>query len=328
VLQALGRRMRKRLFRRRGTYLPGPAVVVLAVASAVLAALHAFTFHVNPDEVGVVMRFGIVVRQEPAGLHLRMPYPIEEVRLPKLTRQNIIEVGMRTSATTSSSGGSAASVREEGMMLTGDENIVDISFVVYWRIQDPVKYLFSIRRPGDTVKDVAESAMREIVGQSNVQPILTDARQKTEQAAQREMQELLDRYGAGIHVDHVQLLKVDPPTNVIDAFRDVQAAATGRQTLLNEAMAYAGRVIPEAGGDAERIVQGAKGYRQQTVAEADGQTMRFGKVIDEYKKAPDVTRTRLYLETMERVLSSADKIIIDSNIVVPFISLVPPQKQK
>jgi membrane protease subunit HflK len=321
--------MRKRLFRRRGTYLPGPAVVVLAAVLAVLAALHAFTFRVNPDEVGVVMRLGNVVRQEPAGLHLRMPYPIEEVRLPKLTRQNIIEVGVRASATTSSSGGSAASLREEGMMLTGDENIVDISFVVYWRIQDPVKYLFSIRRPGDTVKDVAESAMRKIVGQSNIRPILTDARQKTEQAAQEEMQELLDRYSAGIRGDRVQLLKVDPPANVIDAFRDVQAAATDRQTLLNEAMAYAGRVIPEAGGDAERIVQGTKGYRQQTVAEAAGQTMRFGKVLDEYKKAPEVTRTRLYLKTMERVLSSADKIITDSNIVVAFISLAcAPAEEK
>ena len=197
-------------------------------------------------------------------------------------------------------------------MLTGDENIVDLNFVVYWRIQDPLKYLFNIHNPEVTVKDVAESTMREVVGQSNIQPILTGARQKTEQAVQKLMQGVLDRYGAGIRVDQVQLQKIDPPTQVIDAFRDVQAAAADKEKLQNDAFAYASRIVPEARGEAERILQGAKGYQQQTVAEATGQTARFLKVQEEYKKAPDVTRTRMYLETMERVFGSADKIIIDS----------------
>ena len=180
-----------------------------------------------------------------------------------------------------------------------------------------------------TVKDVAESAMREVVGQSNIQPLLTGARQKTEQAVQKLMQTVFDQYGAGVRVDQVQLQKIDPPTQVIDAFRDVQAAAADKEKLQNEARSYASRVVPEARGDAERILQGAKGYELETVAEATGQAARFLKVQEEYKKAPDVTRTRLYLETMERVFGSADKIIIDSNArVVPYLSLAPLQRRK
>jgi membrane protease subunit HflK len=250
-----------------------------------------------------------------------LPYPIEEVRLPKVTRQNIIEIGMRTAL-----GGRSGSrdVPEESLMLTGDENIVDVDFVVYWRIKDAQKYLFNIQNPDTTVKEVAESAMREVVGQSNIAPILTEARQKTEQGVQKLMQEVLDNYGAGIRVDQVQLQKVDPPAQVIDAFRDVQAARADNERLQNEAFAYAKKIVPEARGEAERILQGAIGYQQQTVAEANGQTARFLKVYEEYKKAPDVTRKRMYLETMERVLGGADKIIIDgkaSQGIVPFLPL-------
>jgi membrane protease subunit HflK len=183
-----------------------------------------------------------------------------------------------------------------------------------------------------TVKEVAESAMREIVGQSNIQPILTEARQKTEQAVQKLMQDVLDTYGAGIRIDQVQLQKVDPPTQVIDAFRDVQAARADQERLQNEAFAYANRIVPEARGEAERILQGARGYREQSVAEATGQTARFLKVYDEYKKAPEVTRRRMYLETMERVLGGTDKIIIDSKSgqpgVVPYLPLDQLQKRK
>ena len=162
------------------------------------------------------------------------------------------------------------------------------------------------------MKDVAESAMRDIVGQSNIQPLLTGARQKTEQAVQNLMQSVLDSYGAGVSIDQIQLQKVDPPAQVIDAFRDVQAARADQVRLQNEAGSYASRVVPEARGDAERILQGARAYKEQTVAEATGQTARFLKVYDEYKKAPEVTRKRMYLETMERVLGGTDKIIIDS----------------
>jgi membrane protease subunit HflK len=304
---------------------------MVAAVLAAIVAFYAFTFRVNPDELGVVLYLGKPHRQEPPGLHFRLPYPIEEVHLPKVTRQNIIEIGMRSSGATRTVAGAATSVKEESLMLTADENIVEIYFVVFWRINDPLKYLFNIQNPEGTVKSVAESVMREVVGQSNIAPILTGARQKTEQAVQKLMQSVLDQYGSGIRVDQVQLQKIDPPAQVIDAFRDVQAAAADKEKLQNDASSYASRIVPEARGEAERILQGARGYQLQTVAEATGQTARFLKILEEYKKAPDVTRTRMYLETMERVLGGNNMTIIDSKSgksVTPFLALDPAQKRK
>ncbi len=205
------------------------------------------------------MRFGKYVEQYPPGLHFRLPYPIDEVRLPKVTRQNIIEVGSVSAGGRLNSG--VRDQRAESLMLTGDENIVDIDFVVFWRINDADKYLFNIQNPDTTVKEVAESAMREVVGQSNIQPILTQERQKTEEAVQALMQQTLDSYGAGIQVDQVQLQKVDPPGEVIDAFRDVQAARADKERLQNEAYAYFNKVVPEARGEAERILQARRGLQ-------------------------------------------------------------------
>ena len=175
------------------------------------------------------------------------------------------------------------------------------------------------------MKDIAESAMRDIVGRSEIQPILTGARQKIEQDVQLLMQQKLDSYRAGIQIDQVQLQKVDPPAEVIEAFRDVQAARADMETKKNEAFGYANKIVPEARGEAERILQGAEGYRQQTVAEAQGQTARFSQVLEQYLKAPDVTRKRIFLETMERVLGASDKIILDksggASGVVPYLPL-------
>src|SRR6516164_4562060 len=303
-----------------GPVLPGSLRFLIAMVIAAIVAFYAFTFRVDPDELGVVMLFGKPVRTEPPGLHFRQAYPIEEVRLPKVTRQNIIEIGMRSSEVARV----VRPVSEESLMLTGDENIVDINFVVFWRIKDAQKYLFNIQKPDVTVKEVAESAMRDIVGQSNIQPLLTGARQQTEQAVQKLMQGVLDSYGAGVSIDQVQLQKVDPPTQVIDAFRDVQAARADKERLQNEAGTYANKIVPEARGEAERILQSARAYKEQTVAEATGQTARFLKVYEEYRKAPEVTRKRMYLETMERILGGTDKIILDSKggqSVVPYLSL-------
>ncbi len=323
-----------------GGGVPGPLLFLVAAATVAVVVWYGFFFRVNPDEVGVVMRFGEFVRREPPGLHYRLPYPIEEVRLPKVTRQNIIEIGRHSAPSGRAGTAPPSDVRAESLMLTGDENIVDIDFVVYWRIKsekDPktgelgvAQYLFNIQNVDITVKEVAESAMREIVGQSNIQPILTEARQKLEQDVQKLMQDTLDSYGAGVQIDQVQLQRVDPPAEVIDAFRDVQAARADNQRLQNEAYAYANKVVPEARGEAERILQGAEGYKQQTVAEANGQTSRFLKVYDEYIKAPDVTRRRMFLETMERVFGGTDKIILDSKNgqgVVPYLPLGELQRK-
>jgi membrane protease subunit HflK len=184
---------------RGGGGIPGPLLFIVAILACAFIAFQAFTFRVNPDELGVVMRFGQFIRQDPPGLHFRLPYPIDEVHLPKVTRQNVIEVGMRS--TSGKLGAGSRDERAESLMLTGDENIVDIDFVVLWRIKDAAKYLFNIQNPDTTVKEVAESAMREVVGQSNIQPILTQERQKTEEAVQNLIQSTLDTYGAGIQID-------------------------------------------------------------------------------------------------------------------------------
>lgn len=333
-----------------GSGLPGPLLFLLVLVGAAVLAFFAFTFTVRPDERGIVLRFGKFNRDVSQGLHVRMPYPIEEVRLPKVTRENSIEVGMRTDAdgrfvSTSDrirgAGGNVRDMPQESLMLTGDENIVDVDFVVFWRIKEgvdsvtgvlgAVQYLFNIQNPEQTVKDVAESAMREVVGQNDIQPILTEARQKTERAVQELMQKTLDSYRSGIRISRVQLQKVDPPAKVIDAFRDVQAARADQERLQNEARSYANRIVPEARGEAERILQSAEAYRQQTIAEAIGQADRFKKVYDEYRKAPDVTRQRIFLETMERVFNGTDKIILDSGPggsgVVPYLPLNELQKK-
>ncbi len=314
--------------------IPGWMMILFAGAVVALAGFYLFTFRVNPDEAGVVMRFGRYDRLATPGLHFRWPPPIEEVRTPKVTRQNIIEVGMRSGVPGRGYSTTVRDVAEESLMLTGDENIVDIDFVVFWRIKPErvQDYLFNIQNPETTVKEVAESAMREIVGQSNIQPILTEARQKTEQAVQKLIQEVLDTYGAGIRIDQVQLQKVDPPEQVIDAFRDVQAARADKERLQNEANRYANEVIPQARGERDRMFQQAEGYKQQSIAEATGQASRFLKIYDEYKKAPEVTRRRMYLETMERVMTGTDKIIIENKGggqgVVPFLPLDQLQKKK
>jgi membrane protease subunit HflK len=303
----------------------GKGLALILLAAIVIWGFSGF-FRVDPDELGVVLRFGRYVREVQPGLNYHLPYPIESVLTPKALRVNKIDVGMRV-VEDLRRGSTIRDVPEESLMLTGDENIVDVDFSVLWRIKPNGvgDYLFNIQQPEGTVKAVAESAMREVIGRSNIQPILTGARQNIEQGVHDLMQQVLDNYGAGVQIMQVQLQKVDPPTQVIDAFRDVQAARADLERVQNEAQTYANRVVPEARGRAAQITQSAEAYREQAVAEAKGATARFLKIYDEYKKAPDVTRQRLYLETMERLFGGTDKIILDSGTggssVVPYLPL-------
>ncbi|MGA9444497.1 MAG: FtsH protease activity modulator HflK [Methyloceanibacter sp.] len=302
-----------------------PALIALIIAGVV--GWFGFLVTVKADQVGIVLRFGEYVRQLPPGLHFRLPYPIEEVKLPQVTRLNRVEIGMRSSE---GSGLSVRDVPEESLMLTGDENIVDIDFVVVWKISDAPDYLFKIQNPKGSVKDVSESSMREIIGQSDIEPILTSSRAETEGKVQNLIQRILDGYQAGIEIVEVQLQKVDPPAQVIDAFRDVQAARADEERLQNEAQAYANRIVPEARGEAERILQSAQGYRDRVIAEAKGEAERFEKVLEEYAKAPEVTRKRIFIDTMQEVLSNTDKIIIDKDGgggVVPYLPLSELQRK-
>ena len=324
-LEEMLRRGQDRLRR----FLPGGSLGGRGFALLVLAALALWGFsgffRVEPDELGVVMRFGKEVREVDPGLNYHLPYPVESVLTPKALRVNKIDIGMRAVEDGRRGAPSTRDIPEESLMLTGDENIVDVDFSVLWKVKPNGvgDYLFNIQNPEGTVKAVAESAMREVIGRSEIQPILTGARQTIETAVQELMQKTLDHYGAGIVIQQVQLQKVDPPAQVIESFRDVQKARADLERAVNEAQTYANRVVPEARGKVAQIMQAAEAYRQQTVAEATGATARFLKIYEQYQKAPDVTRQRMYLETMERVLGGADKIIIDSagSSVVPYLPL-------
>ena len=309
-----------------GGNMGGRGFALIALGAIVLWGLSGF-FRVEPAEIGVVLRFGKEVRQVQPGLNYHLPYPVETVLTPKALQVRKIDVGMRI-VDDVRRGSTLRDVPEESLMLTGDENIVDVDFSVLWRIKPSGvgEYLFNIQAPEGTVKAVAESAMREVIGRSDIQPILTGARQGIELAVQELMQKTLDTYSSGVLVQQVQMQKVDPPQQVIDSFRDVQAARADLERAQNEAQTYANRVVPEARGRAAQILQNADAYKSQTVAEAIGQTSRFIKIYDEYKKAPEVTRKRMYLETMERVLGGTDKIILDStgqsgSGVVPYLPL-------
>ena len=308
-----------------GGNLGGRGFALLGLAAIALWGFSGF-FRVDPDELGVVLRFGKEVREVQPGLNYHLPYPIESALTPKALRVNKIDIGMRT-IETARGGSSTRDVPEESLMLTGDENIVDVDFAVQWKVKPNFvgDYLFNIQNPEGTVKAVAESAMREVVGRSDSSDITTTARQSVEASVHGLMQKVLDHYHAGIQVIQVQLQKVDPPAQVIDSNRDVQAARIDLERAINEGQTYANRVVPEARGNVAKIVQAAEAYRQQTVAEATGQTSRFLKIYEQYEKAPEVTRERMYLETMERVLGGADKIILDSGQggsgVVPYLPL-------
>jgi len=312
-----------------GGNFSGMGIALVLVAALAIWGLSGF-FRVQSEELGVVLRFGKHVRTVQPGLNYHLPYPIETVLLPKALRVSTLSIGMRVVDDSRRGGGTTIrDVPEESLMLTGDENIVDVDFTVLWRIKPSGvgDFLFNIQNPEGTVKAVAESAMRDVIGRSNIQPILTGARTTTEAAVLELMQKTLDTYGSGVLIQQVQMQKVDPPSQVIDAYRDVQAARADLERLQNEAQTYANRVVPDARGRGAQILQVAEGYKEQAVAEAKGQSSRFLKVYDEYKKAPDVTRQRIYLETMERVLGGSEKLVLDQGAsgsapgVVPYLPL-------
>ncbi|KPF88054.1 hypothetical protein IP70_00800 [alpha proteobacterium AAP38] len=299
----------------------GKGIALGLVALGLLWGLSGI-YRVQPDEQGVVRRFGEYVRTEQPGLRYHLPAPIEMVDTPKVTLVNRLEVGYRSGTDSRRPGG--GDILDESLMLTGDENIIDIDFTVLWVIKDAGNYLFKIRDPANTVKMAAESAMREVIGRTDIQPALTEARQDIEQQTKALLQTMLDEYQSGIEITQVQLQKVDPPAPVVDAFNDVQRARQDRERLRNEAEAYRNDIIPRARGEAEQLIQQASAYREQVVSLAQGDAQRFAQVLAAYSQAPEVTARRMYLETMQEVLGGTNKVIIDQGKgsgVVPFLPL-------
>jgi membrane protease subunit HflK len=328
-LEELLRRSQDRLRQAMpGGFSGGRSMIIFGIAAVGLWLASGF-YTVGPNEVGLNMVFNKYEKKTTPGLNYNWPAPIGSVNKLQVTDRNSIEVGFSTREDTRRGGNiqTQIDVPEESLMLTGDENIADVKFRVIWQI-DPVRpedFAFNVREPRETVKAVAESVMREIVGRTAIQRILTAERKVIEPAAQELTQKVLNDYKAGVLILQVQLLSVDPPEQVVAAFRDVTAAQQDQDRLHNEAEAYANRVVPEARGDAARIVQESEGYREQTVNEAKGQTARFTQVLKQYTLAPDVTRERIYLETMERVFGGMNKVIVDQNNnaqgVVPYLPL-------
>ncbi len=300
----------------KGWLLGFAVILALWVASGI--------YRVDPDQQGVVLRFGAYDRFANPGLNFHLPWPIEEALTPTVTRINRVEVGYRASLQLGRTG-SISQVPEESLMLTGDENIVDINFSVFWLVKDSKSYLFNIRNPELTVKSAAESAMREVIGHTEIASALAEGRGKVEIDTQNLLQEILDAYGAGIGVTQVQLQKVDPPGPVIDAFRDVQSAKIDMQRLVNEAQSYANNIVPVAHGDASRVDQEAQAYRAQIVLQAQGDASRFQSVYAAYQASQDVTARRLYIETMESILKNTNKVLIDRTAsgtgVLPYLNL-------
>ena len=282
-------------------------------------------YRVLPDEQGVVLRFGKFIKTTQPGLNYHIPFPVETVETPKVTKVNRMDIGFRSERDSGfSSGGGVADVPQESLMLTGDENIVNIDFSVFWVIKDAGKFLFKIQDPEGTVKAAAETAMREVIAKSEIQPILTQGRSVIEVETQEIIQSILDDYESGIQITQVQTQKADPPDQVINAFRDVQAARADMERSKNEAEAYANDVIPRARGEAAKILQAAEAYKNQVVAKAEGEASRFVSIYNEYAKAKEVTQERMYLETMEKVLADIEKVIIEKNAgsgVVPYLPL-------
>lgn len=313
--------------------LPGGAgsargLLIAALAVVVIWLLTGF-YRVNADEQGVVLTFGKwnQVTSEP-GLHYWFPAPIGEVLTPQVTAVNRTDIGFRGASDVPGTrgGGPVADVPRESLMLTGDQNIADIDFTVQWRVGNAGEFLFNIRQPEATVRSVAESAMREVVGRTDLTRLITEGRQEVEQSTRVLLQQVLDEYGTGVLVQRVQLQDAAPPPQVIDSFNEVQRARQDKERLSNQAEAYENRIVPTARGEAASIEQQAEAYKERVIKEAEGEAIRFLDIYESYKDAREVTRRRLYLEALSDVLTNSNKIIIDqegdnTQGVVPFLPL-------
>jgi membrane protease subunit HflK len=318
----------RRLFRGWGR----GRVIWLALVVAALWLASGF-YVVRPAERAVVLLFGRVVDQAEPGLRYRFPWPIQAHQVVDVAQVRRAEVGFRTRA------GSAQPVPAEGLMLTGDENIVDVQLFIQYLVQDPVKFLFHAREPERALHASAEVALRAAVGENTIDYTMTDGRVDVQDRVKRHLQDLLDLYGTGLVITEARLLVVDPPREVREAFHDVVRAWEDRERLIKEAEGYREDILPKARGEAVQMVQAAEAYREQRLIRAQGDATRFLRVLDEYRKAEVVTRERLYLETMDRVLPKTTKFILDGSSdrggVLPLLPLrdfmpasAPPQTEK
>lgn len=301
---------------------------ILVVIAAIAIWMFSGVYKVQPEEQGVELLFGKFVKVTTPGLHYWPPAPIGQVFKPNVTRINQLTIGFRSNG--DGRGVGVRDVPQESLMLTGDQNIIDVDFVVQWVISDAGDFLFNIRNPEGTVKMAAESAIREVIGQTTLEDALTVKRQDIQEDTRKLLQSILDSYGAGVLVSEVKLQNVDPPNEVIDAFNDVQRAKQDQERSVNEAIAYRNGIVPRAKGEAARMIQEALAYKEKVTREAEGEAKRFLSVYEAYKQGKEVTIERLYIERMQDVLSKSDKVILDNKGgagVVPYLPLPELQKK-
>lgn len=320
-LDELFKRIRERLKQWFPNQAPGAVLSSLIGGGLLLLWLWTGVQIIPPAEQGVVQRFGAYVTTLGSGFHLRLPVPIETVTRVNVGEQRQISIGFAARA---EGDRSTPAVSRSSMMLTGDENIMHVDFTVQWQVKDPVDFVFQVEGVENTVRAVSESAMREFVGQTPVDQIMTVNRGRIEQLVRETSQRVLDAYRAGVSIISVSLQTTQAPQEVIDAFNDVQAASADRDRKINEAQKYANTIVPRAKGDAAKIEQDASAYKEQVVTLAKGEARRFISVYDQYKAAPQVTRERMYVETMQRVLSRTNKVLLDGGngqTVLPYLPL-------
>ncbi|MBT3559358.1 MAG: FtsH protease activity modulator HflK [Rhodospirillales bacterium] len=306
----------------------GRGLFIVAIL-AIVVWLGSGFYRVQPGEQGVELLFGKFVKLTSPGLNYWAPTPFGDAIKVPVTQINTVQVGFRGNVGDDGRAVVARDVPQESLMLTSDQNIIDMDFVVQWRIKDAAEFLFNISNQENTIKAAAESAMREVIGQSKLEAVLTSKRQQVQEETRRLVQAILDDYGAGVSIESVQLQNIDPPKEVIDAFNDVQRAKQDQERSINEATAYRNNIVPRAKGQAEKMVQDASAYKEKVIKEADGEAKRFLSVYETYKDAKDVTRLRLYLERMQSILKSSNKMIIDQeggSGVVPYLPLNELQK--
>src|SRR5436853_1604204 len=297
--------------------LPFRGIRALVIALAAVILVWQGTFIVAPDEEGVVKRFGDVVRSAGPGPHLKIPF-IETVERPKVEKLHRIEVGFRTDRQ-----GRQQMLPKEALMLTGDENILAVEFIVQYKIKNAKDYLFRVDEIEETIGKAAEASMREVVGKSKIDEALTAGKAQIQQDTQTLLQRILDQYQAGVQVAAVQLQDVDPPEAVVAAFKDVASAKEDREKLINQAQGYRNDIIPKAKGEAAQVVNQAKGNAQARVARAEGEAARSVKTLKEYEQAKEIISKRIYIETMESVMAGVEKVIIDGKAAERLLPYLP-----
>jgi len=304
----------------------GPKLIVLIVAALWLAS---GIYIVEPDEVGLVKRFGAYDRTTGPGPHYHIPFPVESVVRPKVTRVERVEIGFKTLGSRDGTGSQYKPVPEEALMLTGDENIVDLQVIVQYQIGDPVEWEFRIQRPVETVKAAAEAAIREVIGNKTIEAVLTTGKLEIQNSTKELLQSILDRYNTGARIVAVQLQDVHPPKDVVEAFKDVASAMEDKNRLVNEADAYYNDIIPKARGLAAAMLNDAQGHKEAVVRKAKGEASRFQALLLEYNKAKDITRDRLFIETMEEVFANPEleKIILSDDALKQAVPYLPLDRQ-